>query len=84
MDTKTVNILLLDDPNRRQKILDILERGKVVRFHYPRPSGESFYKDVNVFEPDAEGDLRCFRQSGGVSDYVCWDAPWLRIEEVEP
>ena len=70
--------------DRRAHILEILNNGMAVRFHYRRPGGASFYKDVIDFDPDEDGDIKAFRQSGGATDWVCWQAMELGLEEVEP
>lgn len=83
----TINTYRLPDKaraSRQREIETALAAGKVVRFHYPRPNGHSFHKDINVFAPDDVGDLVSFRRSGGATEYVCWDSPELTIEIVEP
>lgn len=85
MNTITVPALdgrALED--RRRTILDIVADKKVVRFHYRRPNGQSFYKDVREFGPTEGVDVKSFRRGGGATEWVCWMSPELSIEEVEP
>jgi len=66
---------------RRKKILDILTRGKHVRFTNVY---NGVTKDVKKWNPD-DGDLKAYRIGGGatVKD-VCWRTDQYDIEEIEP
>jgi hypothetical protein len=70
--------------DRRTRIIEALASGKVARFHYTRPGGQSFHKDVNEFAPDGDGDIVSFRRTGGATHWVCWDSPELSLEIVDP
>jgi hypothetical protein len=60
-----------------------LADGKAVRFHYYPESSHGFTKDINTFEPDEMGDLKAFRRTGGSTDWICWQSPFLSITAVD-
>lgn len=68
---------------RQQTIEAAIAEGRIARFHYHKDGKHLFYKDVNEFAPDEYGDLVSFRRSGGPTEFVCWDSPFLSIEFIE-
>ena len=70
---------LVDKEERKTEILEILSRGKAVRF-----SRENTWKDINEFKPDDLNDLIAFRRSENtMAPYICWDAAHYTITEVD-
>ncbi len=69
------------ESDRKQKILEILDRGNIVVF---RSASGSLAKYVNEWNEDDDGDLKAFKVENAHSYYVCWYNPFYFIEEIEP
>ncbi len=71
-----VNPLIV--PIREAFIKEILGRGNVARF-----TMDGWFKDVNEWNLDLEGDLKAFRKSPEFrTDYVCWASERYEISEI--
>jgi len=69
---------LVNQEERKAQILEILARGKAVRF-----TSENIWKDINEFKPDDCNDLTAFRISPtALVNNICWDADRYTISEV--
>ncbi len=70
---------LVNPEERKAKILEILSRGKAVRF-----TNGDVWKDVKEFNADERSDLTAFRRSpNSFVPYVCWNAAKYEISEVD-
>lgn len=64
----------------KKRIIDILSRGKIVRFTNPL-SGAT--KDVKEWNIDDHGDLEAFRYEHCMVPYVAWDSGMYDVTEVD-
>ena len=79
MDYPPAILASADRKSREARIKDILARGKVVCFSN-RTGGKKF---VTKWNPDKENDLTAAKVISCVSPYVCWDAVFYTISEVD-
>ena len=70
----------VDDESVKKQIMEILLRGKIVRFtHKFAP----ITKDVNEWNADELGDLTAFRRDGGATNYICPYVSNYTISEID-